>query len=61
MSRSLIIPWWQEQTLTAEVPLESRLTFYTSNPDLLPKAAAAITGVLFLIAFLKKSRKTLSS
>ena len=55
------IPWWQEQTLTAEVPLESRLTFYTSNPDLLPKAAAAITGVLFLIAFLKKSRKTLSS
>ncbi len=55
------IPWWQEQTLTAEVPLESRLTFYTSNPDLLPKAAAAITGVLFLIAFLKKSRKTLST
>ena len=55
------IPWWQERTLTAEVPLESTLTFYTSNPDLLPKAAAAITGVLFLIAFLKKSRKTLSS
>ena len=55
------IPWWQERTLTAEVPLESTLTFYTRNPDLLPKAAAALSGLLFLIAFLKKSRKTLSS
>ena len=49
------IPWWQERTLTAEVPLESTLTFYTSNPDLLPKAAAAVSALLFLIAFLKKT------
>ena len=48
------IPWWQEQTLTAEVPLESTLTFYTRNPDLLPKAAAALSGLLFIIAVLKK-------
>ena len=45
------IPWWQEQTLTAEVPLESSLTFYTSNPDLFPKSAMVVSAGLFLIAF----------
>ncbi len=48
------IPWWEEQTLSAEVPLESGLTFYTSNPDLLPKIVSAISGLLFLVAFIKK-------
>ena len=47
------IPWWQEQTLTAEVPLESSLTFYTSNPDLFPKSAMVVSAGLFLIAFFK--------
>ena len=51
------IPWWQESSLTAEVPLESRITFYTSNPDLLPKVAAVVTALLFLVAFLKRSKK----
>ena len=46
------IPWWKAQTLTAEVPLESRLTFYTRFPDLLPKIAAAISVLLFFVAFL---------
>ncbi|MEI8186669.1 MAG: apolipoprotein N-acyltransferase [Chlorobiaceae bacterium] len=55
------IPWWQEQTLTAEVPLESCLTFYTANPDLLPKSAAVFSAGLFLIAFLKKANKPRSS
>ena len=54
------IPWWQEQTLTAEVPIESSLTFYTSNPDLLPKSATAISVLLFLIAMIKKARQTLA-
>jgi len=47
------IPWWQEQILTAELPLESSLTFYTSNPDLIPKAAMVVSVGLFLIAFFK--------
>jgi len=51
------IPWWEEQTLTAEVPLESTLTFYTSNPDLLPKVAAIISALLLLAAFLRKEAK----
>ncbi len=51
------IPWWQEETLTAEVPLESSLTFYTSHPDLLPKAASAISVVLFLVAFFRRRKR----
>jgi apolipoprotein N-acyltransferase len=50
------VPWWKEETLTAEVPLESRLTFYTSYPDLLPKALSAISVVFLVVAFVK-SRK----
>ncbi|ACF43341.1 apolipoprotein N-acyltransferase [Pelodictyon phaeoclathratiforme] len=50
------VPWWQEEILTAEVPLESRLTFYTSHPDLLPKVASILSLLIFLRAFLK-SRK----
>ncbi len=49
------IPWWEEKTLTAEVPLESSLTFYTRYPDLLPKVALALSLLLFIVAFLKKS------
>ena len=51
------IPWWEEQTLTAEVPLESTLTFYTSNPDLLPKVAVVISALLLSVAFLRKGVK----
>ncbi|NTV17713.1 MAG: apolipoprotein N-acyltransferase, partial [Chlorobiaceae bacterium] len=50
------IPWWQEQALTAEVPLASGLTFYTSHPDLLPKAASATSVVLFLFAFFRREK-----
>ncbi|NTW70233.1 MAG: apolipoprotein N-acyltransferase [Chlorobiaceae bacterium] len=47
------VPWWQEQTLTADVPLESTLTFYTRNPDLLPKALSVISVLLVGVAFVK--------
>jgi len=50
------IPWWEKQTLTAEVPLESRLTFYTRNPDLLPKVATGISVLLFFAALLMNLR-----
>ncbi len=53
------IPWWEEQTLTAEVPLESTLTFYTCNPDLLPKAAVLISALLLLVALLRRGSKAL--
>ena len=48
------VPWWQEESLTAEVPLESRLTFYTTHPDLLPKAALALSALFFIVAFTKR-------
>ena len=51
------IPWWQEQALTADVPLESELTFYTRNPDLLPKSAALISVVLFAVAFFRRKEQ----
>ena len=47
------VPWWQEETLTAEVPLESRLSVYTSYPDFFPKAASVLSVVLFVVAFFK--------
>ncbi len=50
------VPWWQEETLTAEVPLESRMTFYTSHPDLLPKGASALSAVFLIVAFFIKRR-----
>ena len=50
------IPWWQEQTLTAEVPIEKEMTFYTRNPDLLPKVALAFAAGLFLFAFIKRQK-----
>ena len=50
------IPWWQENTLTAEVSLESYLTFYTSYPDLLPKVSSGLSLLLLLVAFLKGRR-----
>ena len=53
------IPWWEEQTLTAEVPLERTLTFYTRNPDILPKAAVVISALLLLFVFLRRGEKRL--
>jgi apolipoprotein N-acyltransferase len=50
------IPWWQQGTLTSEVPLESSLTFYTRNPDLLPKAASALSLLLLGVAFFRKEK-----
>lgn len=54
------VPWWQQECLTAEVPLESRLTFYTTHPDLLPKIAAFMSGLLFLVAFFKRHTSEVS-
>ncbi len=50
------VPWWQKECLTAEVPLESRMTFYTAHPDLLPKIAAALSALFFVVAFIKSRR-----
>jgi apolipoprotein N-acyltransferase len=50
------IPWWQERTLTADIPLESSLTFYTRNPDLLPKAASVVSAMLIIVAFVRRGR-----
>ena len=50
------VPWWQEESLTAEVPLESRLTFYTTHPDLLPHVASVLSALLLLVAFAKRWR-----
>ncbi len=50
------VPWWQEESLTAEVPLESRMTFYTTHPDLLPKTALALSALLFVAAGIKSRR-----
>lgn len=50
------IPWWQQEILTAEVPLESTLTFYTSYPDLLPKVSLGFSAVLFALAWLRRRK-----
>jgi apolipoprotein N-acyltransferase len=51
------IPWWKEQTLTTEVPLESTFTFYTCHPDLLPKVASVISVCLLFVALRRHLRK----
>ncbi|UWX56824.1 apolipoprotein N-acyltransferase [Chlorobaculum sp. MV4-Y] len=49
-------PWWQQSVLTADVPLESGITFYTIHPDLVPQACLGIAGVLALAAVVRKRR-----
>jgi apolipoprotein N-acyltransferase len=48
--------WWQQSVLTAEAPLENRITFYTAHPDVVPQACLAIAGLLALVAVAKKRR-----
>ncbi|NTU91435.1 MAG: apolipoprotein N-acyltransferase [Chlorobiaceae bacterium] len=43
-------PWWQETVLTADVPLESDLSWYTRHPDLFPEACLGIAALLGLFA-----------
>lgn len=50
------IPWWELSVTTADVPLETGLTFYTTHPDLLPYACLAIAGVLVVVAVARKRR-----
>ncbi|MBM3162628.1 MAG: apolipoprotein N-acyltransferase [Chlorobi bacterium] len=45
------IPWWEERTLAADVPLENRLTFYTRYPDLFPKVLSVLSAALIVSAF----------
>jgi len=42
--------WWQPTVLTADAPLESGMTFYTSHPDLFPKGCLAVVAALSLWA-----------
>jgi apolipoprotein N-acyltransferase len=42
--------------IMAEVPLESSMTFYTTHPDLLPRAASAISVLILVVAFFKSRR-----
>jgi len=51
------MPWWQEGTLTADVPLESRLTFFTRYPDLFPQVLSAIAAAFLLIAGVIRVKK----
>lgn len=50
------IPWWEERTLTADVPLYSDLSLYTRFPDLLPRAAALVSVVLAGVALFGRKR-----
>ncbi|NTW63056.1 MAG: apolipoprotein N-acyltransferase [Chlorobiaceae bacterium] len=50
------IPWWEENVLTSEVPLSRELTLFTRYPDMFPKVALAIAGMLIAIAFIRKIR-----
>jgi apolipoprotein N-acyltransferase len=45
------IPWWEERTLAADVPLESRLTIYTRNPDLFPKVLSLLSAAFIVASF----------
>jgi apolipoprotein N-acyltransferase len=53
------IPWWQQQTLSADVPLSSELTFYTRYPDVLPKSAVGVSALFFIAAFIRRKSKAL--
>jgi apolipoprotein N-acyltransferase len=55
------IPWWQEGSLTAELPVETALTLYTLYPDLLPKAALAVSAILSIAAVAVRFRKTVKN
>lgn len=46
------VPWWEEQTLLGDLPLQQERTFYTRHPDLLPKGALLITAGFFLLVVL---------
>jgi apolipoprotein N-acyltransferase len=50
------VPWWQEATLTADVPLERDLTFYTQYPDLLPQGALAASCLFIAMALVRRKR-----
>lgn len=50
------IPWWQPSVLTAEAPLENRITFYTAHPDVVPFTCLGVSGLLALVAVAKKRR-----
>lgn len=50
------IPWWERRTVTAEVPLESGITFYTRFSDLFPKTLSLLSGVLIAAAFAGRKR-----
>jgi apolipoprotein N-acyltransferase len=49
-------PWWQVSVLTAEVPLENGITFYTAHPDLVPHICLGVAGVLVVVAVARKKR-----
>ena len=50
------IPWWKRRSLAADVERNVTLTFYTRNPDLLPKTTTVISVLLLLVAFAGKRR-----
>ena len=50
------IPWWERRSLAADVERNVTLTFYTRNPDLLPKVTSVVSAFLLLVAFAGKRR-----
>ncbi len=50
-------PWWESSVLSADVPLENGLSWYTLHPDLFPKVCLGIAGLLWLVSTVGKKEK----
>lgn len=50
------IPWWQLGVTTADVPLETGVTFFTKHPSLVPHACLVVSGVLAVVAVTRRRR-----
>lgn len=50
------IPWWEQDVLAADVPLEHGLTFFTRHPDLVPHASLTIAGLLAVAGMVRKRK-----
>jgi apolipoprotein N-acyltransferase len=49
-------PWWESSVLTADVPLENGLSWYTTHPDFFPKACLGIGGLLAMVGVLQRKK-----
>jgi apolipoprotein N-acyltransferase len=49
------IPWWERRTLTADISLNSELSWYTRFPDLLPRLSVIVSLCLACYAAFRKT------